>query len=204
MWKQFIDKWKSFFDSEEEETRMEESEPQETKRPASTYRSSEVKSKMTYHYPKTGSFRFPVIPDETEDRKPRPQRQRQKTTDENKDKAKERYRKEDYQSRNSSKTEQKKEYARPVPSEEPFKPTSVPSPVHGFRQQTPAMEEKVEQERDIEDILRLKKETSAVPQPETPSVTEENTEEGDSLLQEQTEVPRDSEQTEEAAATRRE
>ncbi|WP_093194480.1 DNA translocase FtsK [Salimicrobium halophilum] len=178
MWKQFMDKWKRLFESEEQEqpfdeNRIEENRNQE--RTTSTYRSTEAKSKITYHYPKTGSFRFPMIPDETEGREPKRQRSESRQTKETGERKehRERFRNDDQQKRKSGEKQERRDKERPVPSEEPFKPTSVPSPVHGFRQQTLPREDNNAVEKNLEEVLSLKREQPSIPQLDTPFSMEE-------------------------------
>ncbi|SDX57712.1 DNA translocase FtsK [Salimicrobium album] len=153
MWKQFIDKCKQLFEPEEEL-------PEED-RTAPTYRSSEAKSKMTYHYPKTGSFRFPMIPDNSADNS----RVKKETKEAEADKSLQRTRQRTRRTQSEESTDnkgfeqfnyrRKKENAeekekRPSPSAKPFTPTAVPSPVHGFqRQRNYGKDEEITEENEL-------------------------------------------------------
>ncbi|MCP8617151.1 DNA translocase FtsK [Salirhabdus salicampi] len=70
-----------------------------------------VQAKMSYQYPKKGSFRFPIIPDDERPNKESRKRDRYPVTDEKVQQHK-----------------QHTDYDRPL-----FRPTDVPSPIYGFQ-----------------------------------------------------------------------
>ncbi|AKG04075.1 DNA translocase FtsK [Salimicrobium jeotgali] len=153
MWKQFIDKCKQLFEPEEEL-------PEED-RTAPTYRSSEAKSKMTYHYPKTGSFRFPMIPDNSADNSRVKKETKEAEADKSLQRTRQRTRRtqseesmdnkgfEQFNYRRKKENAEEKE-KRPSPSAKPFTPTAVPSPVHGFqRQRNYGKDEEITEENEL-------------------------------------------------------
>ncbi|WP_102335689.1 DNA translocase FtsK [Salimicrobium jeotgali] len=187
MWKQFIDKCKQLFEPEEELPEEDRTTP--------TYRSSEAKSKMTYHYPKTGSFRFPMIPDESADNSR--VKKETKEAEENKSLQRTRQRTRRTQSEESTENKgfeqfnyrRKKENAeekekRPSPSAKPFTPTAVPSPVHGFqRQRNYGKDEEITEENEL-----ISSEEEVIPEYETEETSEPVAEAGFLDMEEETEV----------------
>ncbi|MFC7061488.1 DNA translocase FtsK [Halobacillus seohaensis] len=136
MWKNFKDKFKNFFDGNEEPSQFEQ---QPIKPTSNNYerelKDSNASTKMTYKYPKQGNFRFPIIPDRSiqqeepepvsQDRTNRVDREKTKRADNNGEKPERNHRKD---RTTSNDTEQEESEA----SDIPFTPSDVPSPVYGY------------------------------------------------------------------------
>ncbi|SIS52349.1 DNA translocase FtsK [Salimicrobium flavidum] len=166
MWKQFIDRWKQLFDSDERE--IAEDEFNEERKETPTYRSSEAKSKMTYHYPKTGSFRFPVIPDTSVTENATPKDASSSSLNKNasrKQHGKENNTSEYRKERSNSRSKNSSEKKRPTPSEEPFVPTVVPSPIYGFQHQKASEEHSGDSVSKDTEVLE-ENELTVTPEPE--------------------------------------
>ncbi|WP_272031972.1 DNA translocase FtsK [Oceanobacillus kimchii] len=150
MWEQWKERLKNVFTKEVEveetiEVEVDDPEPK-----------SEVKAKMTYQYPSRSSFKFPVIPDETEKNQTKHQtyepaykkRQTQRIRREKKEKQDQ---EQTYTYRQSNNSKQKEEQKPSYLNDEykktdnigrkvykknpdiPFQPTDVPSPIYGYQ-----------------------------------------------------------------------
>ncbi|UOQ46430.1 DNA translocase FtsK [Halobacillus salinarum] len=127
MWKDLFNKFKDMFEDE-----YREQSYQKQKRRKQTYENHEsnANTKMTYKYPKSGEFRFPVIPDHRV-QKPRAARTNQvpPVKPEKKEESYPRYKPEQPEKKRSDKKVEKKTSEEPVKS---FTPTDVPSPIYGY------------------------------------------------------------------------
>ncbi|MBN8236968.1 DNA translocase FtsK [Halobacillus kuroshimensis] len=125
MWKDLKDKMKRLFEQEEnhaEEAAVHKEEKKDVN----------AKTKMTYRYPKQGEFRFPVIPDQDQERREHVSRARS-----------ERRRHVQEEEPEVEKRPQRRKRKQPEPEEElketlettsiPFTPTDVPSPIFGYQ-----------------------------------------------------------------------
>ncbi|SEI06539.1 DNA translocase FtsK [Halobacillus karajensis] len=124
MWKDFKNKMKRLFDSEENSEQQTLHNNKEEKHEVN------AKTKMTYRYPKQGEFRFPVIPDgpggsQSESyQRERPRRKKPVENDPPQDRFFQR----------EKRTKDKKEAQElPETSSVPFTPTDVPSPIYGYQ-----------------------------------------------------------------------
>ncbi|MFG6148240.1 DNA translocase FtsK [Halobacillus sp. B23F22_1] len=140
MWNQFKNKFKGFFDDEQNRDFKNSKQPGSEKE----YKELNANTKMTYRYPKQGNFRFPVIPDQsgsseqTEQSSERPVRRRERNKSKDREQLKPKHSQERYRYE-GQKNQGKKEEELPETSSIPFTPTDVPSPVYGFHpRSTPA------------------------------------------------------------------
>ncbi|MFS0751134.1 DNA translocase FtsK [Oceanobacillus sp. 1P07AA] len=152
MWEQWKEKLKNVFTKEVEveetiEVEVDDPEPK-----------SEVKAKMTYQYPSRSSFKFPVIPDETEKNQTKHQtyepayKKRQTERSVRREKEEKQNQEETYTYRRSNKSKNKEKITQPKRVNEkykntesnerkiykknpdiPFQPTDVPSPIYGYQ-----------------------------------------------------------------------
>lgn len=152
MWEQWKERLKNVFTKEVEveetiEVEVDDPEPK-----------SEVKAKMTYQYPARSSFKFPVIPDETEKNQMKHQtyepaytkRQTQRSLRREKEEKKDQ--EQTYTYRQSNNSKHKEEQKQPSHFNDdykkmdnngrkvykknpdiPFQPTDVPSPIYGYQ-----------------------------------------------------------------------
>ncbi|WP_053218873.1 DNA translocase FtsK [Virgibacillus senegalensis] len=131
MWEQLKRKFKQLLAEEEPEI---ESVPQETNNNANKSTNG-LHTRVSYQYPKSSSFKFPMIPDkkdaEEESRPAYERRKPEKNLPDDKPEVKKRNEK-------AIEREQRKPNVSKIQPEEgkqPFKPTEVPSPIYGFRQE---------------------------------------------------------------------
>ncbi|GGF05894.1 DNA translocase SftA [Halobacillus andaensis] len=138
MWNQFKNKFKGFFDDEQNRDYKESKQLNKERE----HKELNANTKMTYRYPKQGNFRFPVIPDqsgstEQTEQSERPVRRRERNKNQDRETSKPKHSQERY--RYESQNKDKKEEELPETSSIPFTPTDVPSPVYGFHpRSTPA------------------------------------------------------------------
>lgn len=135
MWGQWKDKLMDLFTTEVEVEEEEEIEPRKYKKKSGSMpKNEELETKVMYQYPEKNEFRFPVIPDRVEQKKPAadaPAYQRRKQDE---FKREQRKPKANYERKKYSATA----YEKPKKSNEkkvPFSVTQVPSPIHGFQKQ---------------------------------------------------------------------
>ncbi|MCA0972767.1 DNA translocase FtsK [Halobacillus litoralis] len=105
-----------------------------------------AKTKMTYKYPKQGEFRFPVIPDQTTNRRRKAPSFQPHEEERPKREKRERQPKE-VEEESSTKKEEKEERSLPEISSIPFTPTDVPSPIYGYHARE--MSQRVEELEEI-------------------------------------------------------
>ncbi|MFZ3580100.1 DNA translocase FtsK [Virgibacillus sp. DJP39] len=169
MWGRWKDKLVDLFYKEIDE---EDSETSNKQKKHSLQNNDNLETKVIYQYPENRSFRFPVIPDKVEQNKPAevPAYQRRKNE----------HSKRTQQRTNNSSNESKKEET--ITEKGPFRPTQVPSPIHGFQQrkkekevdQVPAFIRKHQTEKtDVEIDLNEKELTTPVEVENKPAETSE-------------------------------
>ncbi len=156
MWKEFKNKFKQMFEEENSESGQPKSRvargDQKDYKPRTIQNEINAKTKMTYKYPKSGEFRFPVIPDlhksepvskPSETQKPRPSRQRDTSTSE---------RKSSFSQKPKQNKKPKKE---PLPETNsiPFTPTEVPSPIYGYHNRQTKEKKDTEVSKVVEDKI---------------------------------------------------
>ena len=156
MWKEFKNKFKQMFEEENSESGQPKSRAargdQKDYKPRTIQNEINAKTKMTYKYPKSGEFRFPVIPDlhksepvskPSETQKPRPSRQRDTSTSE---------RKSSFSQKPKQNKKPKKE---PLPETNsiPFTPTEVPSPIYGYHNRQTKEKKDTEVSKVVEDKI---------------------------------------------------
>ncbi|MFQ3542466.1 DNA translocase FtsK [Halobacillus rhizosphaerae] len=156
MWKEFKNKFKQMFEEENSESGQPKSRvskgDQKDYKPRTIQSEVNAKTKMTYKYPKSGEFRFPVIPDlhksepvskPSETQKPRPPRQRETSTSE---------RKSSFSQKPKQNKKPKKE---PLPETNsiPFTPTEVPSPIYGYHNRQTKEKKDTEFSKVVEDKI---------------------------------------------------
>jgi S-DNA-T family DNA segregation ATPase FtsK/SpoIIIE len=116
-----------------------DNEPDEHQEAEQVNRNLNVKAKMTYQYPKDKPFRFPVIPDQ---HSPQPEYKQRTKSPAYKRRKSDTNRIKTIRNRNieNKSTSTNKIYKKDPNT--PFKPTEVPSPIHGFqtRQETKELE----------------------------------------------------------------
>ncbi|MCA1009967.1 DNA translocase FtsK [Halobacillus halophilus] len=143
MWNDIKNKFKQWFDDEEETTKEIKEQPQRQER-----QEMNAKTKMTYRYPKQGEFRFPVIPDQSSnshekaDSSRRPERAR-RSQSLNRTENQEQYKEVESTDKQTKKQQDQSEKPElPETSTVPFTPTDVPSPIYGYhnRQLTAGIE----------------------------------------------------------------
>ncbi len=144
MWNEFKNKFKGLFDSDEERTQGPKS--QEPKR---NHHESNPNTKMTYKYPKSGNFRFPVIPDASQQsnhEKPAYKtRSKKREQDEKREYNYESFAKENKEDKKEREGTYKRSFEKsrqpkpkpkpklPETSSQPFTPSDVPSPIYGYQ-----------------------------------------------------------------------
>ncbi|ASF40191.1 DNA translocase FtsK [Halobacillus halophilus] len=145
MWNDIKNKFKQWFD-DEEETPKEIKEQQQPKR--QERQEMNAKTKMTYRYPKQGEFRFPVIPDQSStshektDSSRRPERSRRSQSLKQTEKQDQHKEVESTDKQTKKQQDQSEKQELPETSTVPFTPTDVPSPIYGYhnRQLTAGIE----------------------------------------------------------------
>src|SRR5690625_3736623 len=159
MWDQWKEKIKNLFLREVDES---EDDPQfQTDRDRNEYKYQHVQTRVTYQYPNKKSFRFPVIPDETEKQSDIPAYKRE--------------RKIKRENTNTNTNEVNPEPKQPKPGKkekkviknhnQPFQPTEVASPIYGYQKR---------KDKEVENVPAFIRK-----QQDTPQKTEEQTAEGD-------------------------
>lgn len=139
MWGQWKDKIMDLFytdveDEEEKETKKRQTKP-------SMLNNEKLETKVMYQYPENREFRFPVIPDRVEQKKPvETPAFKRRERDEFKRKKKEPKADNEQKKPVSSEKEQEK----PTVKKVPFSVTEIPSPIHGFQKQ--------KQEKEVENV----------------------------------------------------
>ncbi|MFD1362290.1 DNA translocase FtsK [Lentibacillus salinarum] len=129
-WKKKISRF-LFEEQEEEKEKPREKLPE----------SQDIQTRMTYQYPARKSFRFPVIPDESEQKAqsesdiPAFQRKKSRRTPQQENPA-------HHEAHHQEEQPERKVYK--PQSEEPFTPSDVPSPVYGFQKRN--------KEKTLEDV----------------------------------------------------
>ncbi|MED1605880.1 DNA translocase FtsK [Cytobacillus kochii] len=131
----------------------------QTKEPYETHR--EIEAKVIYQYPK-GEFRFPLIPDETRERR-KPRERENKLADEKPKDSKNLQTRQRRSHSTKENIENQQENHRPLEKKQikkteiklnagPFKPSEIPSPIYGFGQRKSQIKEetKLEQYERIE------------------------------------------------------
>ncbi|MEA1855111.1 DNA translocase FtsK [Cytobacillus sp. OWB-43] len=131
----------------------------QTKEPFETHR--EIEAKVIYQYPK-GEFRFPLIPDETRERR-KPRERENKLADEKPKDSKNLQTRQRRSHSTKENIENQQENHRPLEKKQikkteiklnagPFKPSEIPSPIYGFGQRKSQIKEetKLEQYERIE------------------------------------------------------
>ncbi|ASV68651.1 DNA translocase FtsK [Cytobacillus kochii] len=131
----------------------------QTKEPFETHR--EIEAKVIYQYPK-GEFRFPLIPDETRERR-KPRERENKLADEKSKDSKNLQTRQRRSHSTKENIENQQENHRPLEKKQikkteiklnagPFKPSEIPSPIYGFGQRKSQIKEetKLEQYERIE------------------------------------------------------
>lgn len=139
MWRDIKNKWKQWFQAEEQEDVPAPTPKQER-------HDMNAKTKMTYKYPKQGEFRFPVIPDQKTKRRQtapsfEPTQEKQTSRRRSQRQEQEPQTKEEVKDTQTSR-------ALPETSSVPFTPTDVPSPVYGYHSR-----EVVETVEELEDAI---------------------------------------------------
>ncbi len=179
-------------EQDEDENRPNEISDQEIKRPqqSSFYKSPNKEARVVYDYPK-GHFRFPLIPDESnqandnfnintdtsskriEEHRPRETRTASQyasgiTRKEYRSKSKERTRSRD---RSQGREQSVNKYPSPNPSQSsanktkksPFKPTEVPSPIYGFNRPEPEKQEPILNHEEVSATVEIYEEKTTDP-----------------------------------------
>ncbi|UOR11899.1 DNA translocase FtsK [Halobacillus amylolyticus] len=128
MWNEFKNKFKNLFDSEEEVKPRTTSNGEKPKR-----QESNANTKMTYKYPKAGNFRFPVIPDASDENENEKPVYKTRSKKRNQEKHKEQN---FSQGKGAKKTTSSPKPKLPTTSSTPFTPSYVPSPIYGYNPRT--------------------------------------------------------------------
>ncbi|SFG48786.1 DNA translocase FtsK [Halobacillus alkaliphilus] len=143
MWNDLKNKFKQWFDDEEETQKEIKEQPKRQER-----QEMNAKTKMTYRYPKQGEFRFPVIPDQSStshdkaDSSRRPERARRSQSSNRTEKQDQHKEVESTDKQPKKQQDQSEKKELPETSTVPFTPTDVPSPIYGYhnRQLTAGIE----------------------------------------------------------------
>src|SRR5690625_2288394 len=157
MWDQWKEKIKNLFLREVDES---EDDPQfQTDRNRNEYKHQHVQTRVTYQYPNKKSFRFPVIPDETEKQSDIPAYKRERKINRGNTNT------------NTNTNEVNPEPKPPKPEKkekkvfknhnQPFQPTEVASPIYGYQKR---------KDKEVENVPAFIRK-----QQDTPQKTEEQT-----------------------------
>ncbi|MBT2648281.1 DNA translocase FtsK [Bacillus sp. ISL-34] len=117
-------------------------------------------TKILFQYPK-GQFKFPLIPDREQKRKPRERNREELEPKQGKNVTKETTRRPVRDPEPKRRSFEREEVSKIVPSNTPFRPTEIPSPIYGFRRpekKIVASEEIVEYELESKKPVLIKEE----------------------------------------------
>ncbi|MFP7493280.1 DNA translocase FtsK [Terribacillus saccharophilus] len=164
MWERLKQALSNFFMTEvvvDEEPELKSRNASEQNGQKQYQSNQQPQAKMAYTYPKERAFRFPMIPDESENGKPavtnlrpvrrseQPQTQRQRRDSQQQARPDQKAEKHKASEGAPASYRQRQTHQRPRPEpkddKKPFQPTEVPSPVYGFRKR----------KEDAEDVVTL-------------------------------------------------
>lgn len=177
MWGQWKDKIMDLFYTDVEDEEVKETKKRQPK--PSVLKKEKVDTKVMYQYPKKREFRFPVIPDRVEQKEPvdTPAFKRRKSKPVPKPEPAPR------------KSEERYEPKEDEPKKKKFRPTEVPSPIHGFHKQTKSVEVEKVENTQMEEIKQTKTEIPSEMESSEPNPPLKSDEQHEEVVVEENQAP---------------